>query len=257
MTHKFILGLEAAAFAFTAWRLFARGLARRQTSLLAFLLFRSVTMVATLFLPARSAVYFWSYMVFAPLDSLFSVVAVRETIGLVLDDYPGLRTVGRWTMYGAVAASLVSAVLIGAAFWRTNVTSHLYYVQVSTRSVMFGLAVTLISLLLFLSHYPISLTRNRMVSSVAFGSLFLSEAIALFVDSLAETFRVPAVDLASIAFGAVCLVVWGALLQPQEADRPARPGGPDDEDRSVKDERLLRQLRAMEQMARKLGQSRA
>jgi hypothetical protein len=89
-----------------------------------------------------------------------------------------------------------------------------------------------------------------MVSSIAFGAIFLSEAAALFIDSQAERLRSPAVDLASVAFGAVCLLVWGALLQSQTAEQPRKPGGPDDE-------RLLRQLSSMEQVARKLGESRA
>jgi hypothetical protein len=250
-TDKLILATQAAAYAYTAWRLFARGLAGRQSGLLVFLLFRCLFGLSSTLLPQRSSFYFWNYFILMPLDCVVSVVAVREAIGLVLDDYPGLRSVVRVTMYGAVAVATVSAVLVAAAFWPAEVPSNMYYVQVSTRSAAFGLAVVLASLLIFLSHYPLSLTRNRLLSSVAFGAIFLSEAVALFIDSRSDTLRSPAVDLASLAFGAVCLVVWGTFLQRQEVELPVRPSnGPDDE-------RLLRQLRLLEEMARKLAQSRA
>ncbi|MCU1326556.1 MAG: hypothetical protein JWN34_1926 [Bryobacterales bacterium] len=250
-TNKLILAMQAAAYAYTAWRLFARGLGGRQSGLFGFLLFRCAFMLSSALLPERSHLYFWTYVILMPLDCVVSVVAVREAIGLVLDDYPGLRSVGRITMYGAVVVSTLSAVLIAAAFWREHIPSNLYYVQVSTRSAGFGLAVILMSLLIFLSHYPLSLTRNRLLSSVAFGAIFLSEAAALFIDSRSDTLRSPAVDLASVAFGAVCLVIWGTFLESKTVEVPAKsPDGPDDE-------RLLLQLRSLEEMARKLGQSRA
>lgn len=254
--HKIILAIQTAAYAFTAWRLFARGLARQQAGLVAFLLFRSLEMAVSTLVPQSSQVYFWNYVFFTPFDCLVSLVAVREAIGLVLDDYPGLRTVGRWTMYGAVVVALVCSLVLAAAFWRGTIRTNLYYIEVSNRSIVFGLAVVLISLLIFLSHYPLELSRNRMISTAAFGAIFLSEATALLIDSMAEHYRSTVVDLIAVAFGALCLVVWGVLLQPHEVRTPSGtdPRGPDTAQAGESD-RLLRQLKAMEQFARKVGSS--
>lgn len=247
--QKIIPALQAAAYAYTAWRLFARRLAKRQAALIGFLLLRCFVMTVSLVPAQASDLYFWTYVIFTPLDCLVSVLAVREAIGLVLDDYPGIRAIGRWTMYGAVVVALASALVIAAAFWRgPEVRSNLYYIEVSNRSVVFGLAVVLTSLLIFLSHYPLNLSRNRLVSSVAFGAIVLSEAVALFIDSQAEHLYSPMVDLAAIGFGAICLVVWGAMLQPYEA--VARPP-----QNRARDERLLRQLKALEQTLSKAGGS--
>jgi hypothetical protein len=249
--QKFILALQSAAYAFTAWRLFARGLAARQSGLFVFLIFRCLLMLASTLVPGKSHLYFYFYVFFTPLDAVISVVAVREAIGLVLADYPGLRSIGRWTMYGAVVVAIVSSLLIAAAFWRTDIPSKVYYVMVANRSVVFALAVILISLLIFLSHYPLVLTINRKISTFAFGAIFLSEATALLLDSLAERLNVPLADSVADAFGAVCLVVWGAMLRaPQPALALKQPD-------TAEEERLLKQLDSLEQMARKLGQSRA
>lgn len=249
--QKLILGMQAAAYAFTVWRLYSCRLVKRQTGLVVFLLFRCLLMTSTTLVSQRSQLYFWTYVFFSPLDWLASIFAVREAIGLVLDDYPGLRTMGRWTMYGAVALALVLSLLIAALFWNPIGETNLYYVEVSYRSVVFGLAVVLVALLIFLSHYPLSLTRDRLVSTLSFGVLFLSEAVALFIDSMAARLHSPLVDLSAVAFGSVCLIVWGAILQPYEA--PAKGIRQTTE----RNDRLLRQLRSMEEVVRNAGQSRA
>ncbi|HXJ40586.1 MAG TPA: hypothetical protein VNH18_15005 [Bryobacteraceae bacterium] len=243
-----ISAIEAAAFAFTAWRLFARGLTQRQAGLTLFLLFRCLFSVIAAALPPSSQLYFWTYVSMVLLYSLISIGAVRESLALVLDDYPGIRSLGRWTMYGALIVGLISSLAIGAAFWRgSQFHTNLYSIQVVNRSVTFSLAIVVASLLIFLSHYPLDLSRNRLVSSVAFGALFLSEALTVFVDTMAPHLRMPRVDQLGSLFGSGCLIVWGLLLQHEEpAPRPPRPPRP-------REEHLLRQLRALDRIASKVG----
>src|SRR3954453_9641004 len=141
-----IFAIEAAAYAFAAWRLLALGLTRRQPGLALFLILRCLGAVVAVTIPVRSAMYFWWYIGYALTGSVVSVIAVRETLALVFDDYPGIRSIGRWTMYGAVAAALVSSITISAAYWRSDVRTNLYPVLVTSRSVVFSLAVVVASL---------------------------------------------------------------------------------------------------------------
>lgn len=242
-----ILAIEAAAYAFAAWRLLALGLMKRQPGLALFLLFGCLSQVTASAAQKHSALYFWTYIGLTLIDNVISVIAVRESLALVLDDYPGIRSVSRWTMYGAVIAALVSSLAIDAAYWRSDVRTNLYYIEVANRSVVFSLTVVVASLLIFLSHYPLNLSRNRLVSSVAFGALFLSEAATLFADSMARHLYLPLADEVGSLFGAACLIGWGVMLRHEEAvarqPRPVQPG----------EDHLLRQLQALERAASKVS----
>jgi len=181
-----------------------------------------------------------------------SIAAVREAIGLVLEEYPGLRTVGRWTMWGAVAVSTLASVVVVGTYWRGPVVrTNLYYIEVATQCLVFGLAVVVASLLIFMSHYPLQLSRNRLVSSIAFGTIVLAEALTLFVDSTAERLNVPAVDMTLVVFSTICVAAWGTMLGPQEV--VVKPKHSPTEN----DARLLQQLASIERALGRVGRSRA
>lgn len=155
-------------------------------------------------------------------------------------------------MWGAVAVSTLASVVIVGSYWRGPVVrTNLYYIQVATQCLVFGLAVVVASLLIFMSHYPLHLSRNRLVSSIAFGTIVLAEAVTLFVDSTAEHLNVPAVDMTAVVFGTVCVAAWGMMLRPHEAFVKPESIPSDNE------VRLLRQLASMEQALGRVGRSRA
>lgn len=249
MLPKYIFALNAAAYAFTAGRLVVRGLPKRQPALLVFLLLRFFLTLSSVALSNRSPLYFWAYVVLTPFDGLVSILAVRESLGLVLYQYPGLRSFGRWTMYGAVTVSLLISLPVTLAYWRGDVVkSNLYYVEVGNRSIAFGLAVVVAALLVFLSHYRLDLSRNRLVSSVAFGCLLLAEAVTLFVDSNAERLHFPFVDNLNGVFGLLCVLLWGLFLEREELAAARTPRDP-----QPHDERNLRQLRALDQLVSRVA----
>src|SRR5580704_9963810 len=99
------LSLAVAAVVASA-RLVSLNLAGRFPALLAYLAFLALTDFGYSSLDSGSNLYFWSYLVIEPLKCVFSIVAVRELFALTFDDYPGIRTVGRWAMYCGVALSV-------------------------------------------------------------------------------------------------------------------------------------------------------
>ena len=138
------LALAAAAAGAVA-RLIHLNRARDFPALVAYLVFFSCMNLGYGILNVSSALYFWSYIVLEPLECIFSIVAVRELITLTLNDYPGIRTVGRWVMYAGVALALGISLLLTGFFWAGGavgrVHSHLFYFEVSQRSIVFTLGV--------------------------------------------------------------------------------------------------------------------
>jgi hypothetical protein len=223
------------------------GLARKFPALSAYLLFVAVISLAYGLLNPRSLVYFWTYVVAEPLKCVFSIFAVREIFALTFVNYPGIRTVGRWGMYAGVSLALAVSLLLTGFFWdgaaRGRAHSRLFYFEVSQRSIVFTLALVIVAILLFLSRYPLHLSRNTLVSSAFFSVLFLSEAAQLLIDSLAPKLYNHYVDRTESIFMAICLVGWTALLSPELERVPAQIKFPrPDEDR------LLQQLDALNQL---------
>ncbi len=167
------------------------------------------------------------YVVYLPLQNILSIVAVRELFALVFDDYPGIQTIGRWAMYAGIILAVVASVTIDRFFWDGGAGDRdgvLFYMEVVQRSVVFGLALVIITILFVLSRYPLHLNRNAYFSSLFFSLLFLSDAARLLIDSLAPRLYNLYVDWTECLVIAALLSVWTHLLQPERAAEISRLG---------------------------------
>jgi len=217
--------LQVAGATVAVVRLIYLNLAKRFPALLAYLVFLAAIDLVLGLLDERSALYFWCYIGLEPLECVLGIFAVRELLALTFNDYPGIRTVGRWVMYAGLALALCISLLMTGLLWSGETRGrsiHLFYFEVSKRSIVFTLAFVIVTILLFLSKYPLHLSRNTLVSSVFFSVLFLSEAARLLVDSLAPQLHIHAVDWTESAFAFVCLLGWAAFLKPEPPKVPAQ-----------------------------------
>lgn len=239
--------VQALAAGGVAARLVFLNLEKRLPALLAYVGFLAVINLGFGLLNPVSAIYFWSYIAVEPLKCVFSVLAVRELFSLTFHDYPGIRSFGRWVMYVGVALALGASLALTGFFWSGGAAgrahSHLFYLHIAQRSVVFTLAVAIVTILWFLSKYPLHLGRSTLASSVFFSLLFLSEAMRLLVDSLAPRLYDLQADWAQSIFTSVCLGTWAVLLSPETQREPAQirfsPS---------REEHLLQQLTALNQL---------
>jgi hypothetical protein len=238
--------LQTAASLAALARLSYLNLVKQFPALAAYLVFLAVIKLVFGLLDPVSAFYFWSYVVFEILKWIFSIFAVRELFALTFNRYPGIRTVGRWAMYTGVALALGISLLVTRVFWSGGVrgrSAHLFYFEVSQRSVVFTLAFVIVTILIILSKYPLHLSKNALVSGVFFSILFLSEAAQLLFDSLAPMLYNFYADWAEAAFVSICLLGWAALLKPETETIPARISFS-----TPREDYLLQQLDALNQM---------
>jgi hypothetical protein len=242
-TELILAGAAVAAVT----RLAQLNLARRFPALIAYLVFLAVENLGYGLLNSASEFYFWTYIALEPLECVFGIVAVRELFALTFNEYPGIRTVGRWVMYAGVTLALGISLLLTGFFWSSRAMvradAWLYYVEVSQRSIFFPLAFVIATILLFLSRYPLHLSRDTLVSSAFFSVIFLSETVGLLIDSLAPKLYNLHVDWAESVFMSICLAGWAFLLKPEPRTAPAqiRFSSPDED-------HLLQQLDALNQL---------
>jgi len=191
------------------------------------------------FLNYRSRLYLNSYVVLEAAKCIFSVFAVRELFALTFEKYPGIRTAGRWAMYAGI--SLAASVSLVATPWAGNPHGNimLFYVEAAQRWVIFTLAVTILTILWSLSLFPLHLRRNTLISSTLFSVFFLCDAARLLIDGLMPYLRNQAVDGAESVFSGLCLLLWAALLSPEDKTVPSRITFT-----SPREDQLLQQLAA-------------
>src|ERR1700748_1963100 len=106
---EFVLATAATV---AAGRLLYLGLGRRFPALLAYLIFTVAGTVCPIVFNTTSRLYFWIYLSLVPLDCIFSIFAVRELLMLTFDNYPGIRTIGRWAMYAGMGLSVTVSLVL-------------------------------------------------------------------------------------------------------------------------------------------------
>jgi hypothetical protein len=201
----------------TAIKLFRSGLYRRYRVFFWYFVFRVPNGIWPLVFPTRSAQYFWLYVITLPLDWVFYILVVRELVGLVLAEYKGLYTLGRWAMYFSLAVSVTLSIvsLLVPRFTTTPQRSRGIYLFIATdRGVTFCLAVFLVLMLFLVSRYPVSLGRNVVVHTALYTIFFLSNTLSGLLKSVFGVRLYAAADTGLMGVAAACVFAWFFLLSP-------------------------------------------
>jgi hypothetical protein len=166
-------------------KLWQTGLYKRYKSLTAFLIFLSIYCFGILFFQKNYSS--WTYKLYfeimQPLTWLFSILVVLELYTLILERHKGLATFGRWIQYAGLTVSTLLSVLVMLPRIKAG-PQHgnevvLYYYTVE-RGVDCGMLVFLLFILIWLTQYPVSLSRNVVVHSFVYSALFLSNTLGTF-----------------------------------------------------------------------------
>jgi hypothetical protein len=189
-----------------------------------------------------------------PVIWLLAYLVVLELYRLTLEAYPGIASVGRravsWCMGLAVAVSVIYAIpdLRGVGGAEPFVVRVFPILE---RSTVLGLLVFLVLIQLFLFHYRLPLSRNRMIYVTGY-AVYFGVIMVLDIVWTVLGMRVAApVGLWTVAVGGVILIFGAALLSHNgEAQVTLDPGA--DTDRA----RLQRQLAEMNRMLSRAARGR-
>ena len=207
--------LIVAGTAILSVRLLAAGLHRRYRIFWLYLIFATLHLGVLGTLNQGSDLYQKIWVLTEPLEWFFQIRVVLEIYALVLQDYRGLSTVGRWALIIAVVVALLASAISLMAPSQSTPQGHLMlYYYVAERAVYFSLVVFLISILGFLMQYPITLSRNIMVHSIVFSVYFLANTVLYSFLSMRGLAILPMVTnaLSTVTLGAVC--AWLVMLNP-------------------------------------------
>lgn len=194
-------------------RLYSSGLHRRYPAFFLFMIFFALQNATVVVLGGASGAYQKVWVLTEPIEWFFYAWVVLELFSLVLEDYRGLRTVGRWALIAATAIALLASVFSLAVPSHATTQGRLMaYYYVAERAVYFSLVVFLLTILVLLTRYPITLNRNIVVHSVVFSVYFLT-GTAIFLMLSTRGFGVlPIAAYVTRAVNVGAVGAWLALL---------------------------------------------
>jgi len=212
--------LILAGTALLSVRLFASGLHRRYRVFFYYLIFATLQAGVAASLKPAGRAYQKFFVLSQPVEFLLYVLVVLEIYALVLQDYRGLSTVGRWTLIAAVLVSVLASVISLTAPSRFSQSLVMTYEYQAARAAYFSLVVFLLSILGFLAQYPITLSRNIIVHSMVFSVYFLGNTVLYLLLSMHGAGPVVRYALPVITLGAVG--AWLVMLNPASELRKLR-----------------------------------
>lgn len=230
----------------TGGRLFTNRLFRRYRVLFSYLVFRFFYTSALLFVfkTSSSQAYLKFFILTEPVIWLFYVLIVLELYTLVLEKHRGLYTLGRWSLYTCLSISVLISglLLIPQLEGGKSQASHLltYYFGIE-RGVDCSLLLFLVLILLWLTQYPVPLSRNVIVHCVVYFTLFLSSTAGLLARTIFGLGTTDSVSEFLVGVGAACILIWLFFLTPkgEEVRVSMAIFGPEHE------ERILQHLEAL------------
>jgi hypothetical protein len=246
-----ILQYSVAVFSGLAGlKLWRKGLHRRYPALLAFLLINPILSLG--FFASSGPAYVTYWKILQPFTWLFSVWVVLELYTVILEEHKGLATFGRWIQYAGFALSTLVSVLAllpriqDGSSGADRVVVYYYAIE---RGVDCGMLVFLLVLLVWLTQYPVPLSRNVVIHSFAYTALFLSNGVGLFGQAFFGFELSRPVTLALTGVFGLCILTWLIFLnaEGEEARLTVVHFTPEQE------ERVLRQLETVNQALLRLS----
>lgn len=238
--------LIAGGCALTGIKFLFTGLFRRYPTLFAYLFFHAIYSAAIVlwFGNPSSNGYLKFWVLTEPLIWIFYVVMVLELYSLVLERFRGLSTLGRWFLYAGVAVSILIsglALLPHIEMGRAQRSVIMGYYLAIERGVDFSLLIFLIFLLIWLTRYPVPLSRNVVVHSIVYSAVFLSNTLGYFTRVIFGTDLSLAASTFMLGVFATCIFIWLFFMtsKGEEVQVSIPHFGPEHE------ERILNQLDAL------------
>jgi hypothetical protein len=230
--------------ALTDVKLFRCGLQREYRVLFWFLIFYVLTSISYLVFDVNSQIYQKVWISTEPALWGFEVLLVRELYRLILRRHQGLLTLGRWAMLVSVAVAVIASTLsllpkITPAMPQQS--RIMGYVLAGERGVDLSLALCILLMLVFLSLYPVPLSRNVMVHAVVYSVFFLSNTLGVLLRVILGMRLKDQVDVFLMGISSLCMFAWFVFLSKEgEEIRVNLPWISADHE-----ERLLEQLEAL------------
>ncbi len=224
---EYLSWLEIAAYVVLYVRLRRQGLQRVYRVFAFYLLFRAARSVALAVLPwacyglwgrpygqFENNVYAYLWTLTEPLVWVLQVLVVLELYSLVLQNFKGIASVGRWVLLtGLTVAIVLSSVTLPSEL--SHSAQHYTILRgyfVVSRALDASLVIFLLFITAFLAWFPVPLHRNVVLYSMVYALYFITDTLAKLASNLLGASAWSTVNIAGNCVDLLCLGVWIAFL---------------------------------------------
>jgi hypothetical protein len=223
--ERYIWWLPTLGYLLLALKMWRTGLARIYRFFTAYLVFHVLRASLLLVLsslqgskaPFATNAYAWTWVLTQPILWILYILVVLELYGLVLQNYKGLASLGRWVLMGGLfLALLMSALTLPADLSNAGERFPiLRYFSAIGRGVDSSLVVFLLLITAFLAWYPVPLSRNVLVHCGVYAVYFMSESMTQLIRNLTGSEITAAMNVTLSSMSVLCLATWLIFLNTQ------------------------------------------
>jgi hypothetical protein len=164
--------------------------------------------------PFSTNVYAYAWFATDPVVWVLYVLVVLELYSLILQNYKGIASLGRWVLL----AGLATGVALSALTLSMDLSNpgekfpilRLFFVV--DRGVASSLVVFLLFLACFLAWYPVPLSRNVVVHCIVYAGYFLSISLGILLRNLTGSAVTQTVNFVLSGVTLASLLVWIGFL---------------------------------------------
>ncbi|MGO9094579.1 MAG: hypothetical protein ACLQGV_05095 [Bryobacteraceae bacterium] len=164
--------------------------------------------------PFATNVYAYAWLATEPVVWVFYVLVVLELFSLILQNFKGIASLGRWVMLGGLAAAVAISTLT-LSMDLSNASERFPILRVFLmvdRGVASSLVIFLLVISCFLAWYPVPLCRNVVVHCMVYAGYFLSLTLGRLLRNLTGSAVNQTVNLALSGVTLASLLAWIAFL---------------------------------------------
>jgi hypothetical protein len=196
-----------------------------------------------LFLRLRSNAYGWTYVFGQTVKIVLAVFVILELYRVVLAQRPALARFGRDAVgyiLGAAAVAALSLLILDSSI-PPGQSKILHFFFSFERTMNIWMLIFLVVIGVFMTWFPVRMTRNGALYVAGFAIYFLSRAVGLLLINLAPDSQ-KSFNLAMLSVSFACLMVWLFALRRKGEETTVVTGASRDPARM---QHLTRQLDAM------------
>lgn len=215
-----------AAAVVLLWRFTVLRVYRSNPLLFAFFAAMGVGGILLMQISYQSNLYAYLYIGLQLLSAALTLFTILELYRTALARHKGLADFGRttlWVVTGGVAlVALVSATLDSDVPKGQSIVIH-RYLKVE-RTVDFVFILFLLVIAVFITWFPVRMSRNTALSIGGFTGYYVLRAISLLAANLTARANLPAINALNMGLSALLMLAWGAMLRSEEENVEVTPG---------------------------------
>lgn len=206
--------IQIGTFPILLTKLLRSGLYQTYRCFTWFVAFEAIRVPLMWLIPYRSPTYAHVYFATQPILWLLYALVVLELFQLVLQNHPGIASLGRkvltWAL--AISASVSGATLMFQLQEKSTESAILFNFALLERLVTTSLLILLLCLIAFLMYFPVPLSRNVRVHALIFATYFTARTVVFGFRTWFGEQVTPVVNLIMLALAVGCIISWTFLL---------------------------------------------